>query len=318
MIQHFPTDDWVQFDRAHPAPTFFARPAWAQALAETYDRLIPHAVVVGNNPPVIVPAMLAKGRAGFRELLAFPLGTYTAFLDEAGNAVGSPDATRTLGELKRSFDRVSLILWPLGPQAEPNTRGGGAVHSTAAIDCADGFESALARMRGVTRRMAGQATRRGLVCRRAASHELLAYYQLLREAHDAREQHLPKFALLEAVLRHGGDDAQLWFAESDGLKVAGGIVLFGSEELFFWSAAMRREYGHLRPSNALNVALIEAACKRGVRWYNLGASEGLEGVEQFKRGLGACDHAYMEVSLRAPIYMLYEQLRARIRPAWKH
>jgi len=62
-------------------------------------------------------------------------------------------------------------------------------------------------------------------------------------------------ALLEAVLHFGAKDAELWIARFEGEAIAGGIVLYGSQELFFWTAALRTDFGALRPSNALNVAV---------------------------------------------------------------
>ena len=65
---------------------------------------------------------------------------------------------------------------------------------------------------------------------------------------------------------------------------------------------MLSEFGRLRPSNALNFALLRAAAERGMRWYNLGSSEGLPGVARFKKDLGARDIAYHEITLaRLPV-----------------
>jgi lipid II:glycine glycyltransferase (peptidoglycan interpeptide bridge formation enzyme) len=65
---------------------------------------------------------------------------------------------------------------------------------------------------------------------------------------------------------------------------------------------MLAEFGRLRPSNALNYALLHAAAARGMHWYNLGSSEGLPGVARFKRDLGATTVEYSEMhSERTPI-----------------
>jgi hypothetical protein len=77
---------------------------------------------------------------------------------------------------------------------------------------------------------------------------------------------------------------------------------------------MRSDFGTLRPSNALNVALITAAARRGVRWYNLGESEGLPGVARFKQGLGATTIAYSTWRRERPSYALYSALRALATP----
>jgi hypothetical protein len=107
--------------------------------------------------------------------------------------------------------------------------------------------------------------------------------------------------------------AELWFAFHDDERVAGGLVLYGSEELFFWSASTRPEFGSLRPSNALNVALIRAASDRGLRWYNLGSSEGLPGVKRFKRSLGASTHVYRTYELESKRYAAFHRIRRTLR-----
>lgn len=72
---------------------------------------------------------------------------------------------------------------------------------------------------------------------------------------------------------------------------------------------MDAEYGRLRPSNALNFALIRSAAQRGMSWYNLGSSEGLPGVARFKHDLGAKDLAYAEFQTSSLPYTLYAQAR---------
>ena len=76
---------------------------------------------------------------------------------------------------------------------------------------------------------------------------------------------------------------------------------------------MRPQYARLRPSNALNVALIAAAVQRRVHWYNLGASEGLPGVERFKRGLGAAAIPYAEARRERTAFNVYARVRTSIR-----
>ncbi len=74
---------------------------------------------------------------------------------------------------------------------------------------------------------------------------------------------------------------------------------------------MLAEFGRLRPSNALNFALLHAAAARGMQWYNLGSSEGLPGVARFKKDLGARNIAYREVHFeRAQVKVLRSVRRA--------
>ena len=311
MIDELPVDAWRTLDRTNPAPTFFARPAWAQALATAMPALRPaplRARIDGRT--FILPTVYAqRRRSPFREYVGFPLGGYTCVLTEGGGLAPAAAAADVIASLAARVDGLRIFPWPLAPVA--GIDAGGSAHETAVIDCSDGFAAVMARMRGVTRRMAEQARRRGVICERAPASELPAYYALLEGTSARWSAGKPtiSYPLVEAVLLHGGEDAQLWFARADGRPIAGGVVLFGAQELFFWSAAMDREAAAYRPSNALNVALLRTACERGVRWYNLGANAGLAGVERFKHDLGAASVAYREVQARGALLGWYERAR---------
>jgi hypothetical protein len=314
-IETLSLESWNALDRARKAPTFFARPAWACALQEAIPalRAAPLCVHLRDGAFILPTVHAARRRTPFREYIGFPLGGYTCVLHEDGLPATFEDASAVVAEVARHVDGLRIFPWPLGPAL--NAGCAQYAHETAVIDCTDGFDAVMKRMRGVTRRMAGQAARRGVVCERASAAELPTYYAMLEAASAQWPSGKPsiEYRLLEEVMQHGGDDAQLWFARVDGVPVAGGVILFGSDELFFWSAAMDRAASAFRPSNALNVALLETACERGVRWYNLGASEGLEGVSRFKDDLGATPIAYRELRASRPALVWYERARAFVR-----
>lgn len=316
MIDQLSIAEWTAFDRAHPAPTLFARPAWALALAKTFGTMqpAPLRVRVHGEPPVIVPLMRMNGGAlHWREFCGFPLGGYTCFLGEDGSLVNEIRANHVVAEIARFADCATLVPWPLGPQ--PTLRYEGASHETAVVDLRSGLDAALANVEGVFRRMAGQAARRGVTCAPAREPGAVDLYYELLEASAKRWglQHpsTPK-ALIRALVEYGADDVEVWFARAEGRVIAGGVVFYGAQEFFFWSAAMLAEYGRLRPSNALNFALMRAAAERGMSWYNVGSSEGLPGVARFKSDLGASSLNYRDVSLARPHFKFYRTVRRAI------
>jgi CelD/BcsL family acetyltransferase involved in cellulose biosynthesis len=300
MIERIDIADWLRFDAAHPAPTFFARPAWALAIAEVYRGMQPALLRIRARgcEPVLVPLMESRDPSfPLRHFTAFPLGGYTCFLHEDGTLAQGQALNAALHELSRFAHSAVLIPWPLGPAP---AHAGAREHLTAVVDLSDGIENALTRVDGCFRRMAGQAARRGVTCAPAYGAEAVdTYYALLRES--AKRWGIPepveRRKLIEALVRHGGDDVEIWFARAEGQAIAGGVVFYGGQEFFFWSAAMLGEFGRLRPSNALNFALLHAAAQRGMQWYNLGSSEGLPGVARFKKDLGARDVPYREIDL---------------------
>lgn len=317
MIEHLSIEQWVEFDSAYPAPTFFARPAWALALAQVHStmRPAPLLVRVHGEAPVIVPLMqMHGGPLRWRDYCGFPLGAYTCFLDVEGRAVDQIRANHVVAEIARFAHTVRLVPWPLGPV--PTIAHDGAQHETAVVDLRAGIDAAMANVDGAFRRMAGQAARRGVEC--APSHDADAvdvYYELL-EASAKRwgldAPGIPK-SLISALVQHGGPDVEIWFARAEGRAIGGGVVFYGSQEFFFWSAAMLAEFGRLRPSNALNFALMQAAARRGMAWYNLGSSEGLPGVARFKKDLGAQAVTYSDFTFARTPYKLYTNVRRTIK-----
>ena len=305
------------------APTFQARPIWAFALADSNAGLSPAplACAFDDGQTCVVPLVKVNSRLGWRVYSGTPLGGYTVVLNADGRVADGAHASAAYAAVLASGAHcVSITPWPLGVAELGELPGTIMKRETSVIDLSGGAEAALARMDGNSRRMAGQAQRRGVLCDVARGKAAIdTYYTMLEESAIRWGRERPTFPkrLLEALVARGGDDIEIWFATFEGQPIAGGVMLYGSDEANFWSAAMRSDFGTLRPSNALNVALITAAARRGVRWYNLGESEGLPGVARFKQGLGAATIPYSTWRRERPSYALYNSLRAWATPKHK-
>ena len=306
--------EWRAFDACHIAPTFFARPAWAFALEQTFNGLAAEAVLFRLPEGEAVFPLTRSGR-GFVSVQAMPLGTYTLPLRPDGEPADPALAEAIVHSITGADSAdFSCTLWPLGGYGAVNGCKR-TIHETSVIDLRAGADAALARFKGVARRMAGQAVRKGVVCAREPQAVGL-YYDLLEEAAKRWGMdgpHLPR-RLFEAIAAFGGDDVEIWIARYNGEAIAGCVTLYGSREAFVWSAAMRAKYADLRPSNLLNTEMIKTAVDRGMQWYNLGASEGLGGVARFKESLGSEVVEYATLSWSSSIYRKYQRLRSALRP----
>ena len=307
-------DEWRAFDVCHPAPTFFARPAWAMALEHAYRGFSAEPTLFRLPEGEALLPLVRSGRR-FVEIQAMPLGTYTLPLTPEGTAADPMLASAIVRQIIRSSsDDFSCTLWPLADYQDVGECHR-TPHQAAVIDLRDGADAALARFKGVARRMAGQALRKGVTVSRE-SNAMDVYYGLLEESAKRwglSAPHLPR-SIFDAVLEFGGDDVEVWIARYEGEAIAGGVMLYGSEEAFFWSAAMRAEHSSLRPSNLLNAEMIKASVERGMKWYNLGASEGLGGVERFKESLGAELVDYTTLSWKSSVYRQYQRIRSALDP----
>lgn len=300
-----------------PAPTFHARPAWAFALADAKASYVPAPLrcVFDDGERCIVPLVRSRGRLGWRVYTGTPLGGYTVALHEDGSVADDAHAAAAMrAVLERAGQSITITPWPLSGIVDASLSGVAIDHETSVLDLSGGVDAALARVDGKFRRMSGQAERRGVRCARATGSQAVdVYYAMLEESAVRWGRQAPTFPkrMLEALVARGGADVEIWFAHFEGEPIAGGVMLYGADEASFWSAAMRADFGNLRPSNALNVALITASAERGVRWYNLGSSEGLPGVARFKEGLGASVVRYRTWRRESPLFALYRSLRPR-------
>jgi hypothetical protein len=305
--------EWRAFDACHAAPTFFARPAWALSLEQAFYGLRAEPTLFRLPEGEALFPLMRSGRR-FVSVEAMPLGTYTVPLcpdgEPADPALAEAIVHEVIGSSSADF---SCTLWPLAGYNDVNGCDR-TPHQTSVIDLRNGAEAALSRFKGVARRMAGQAVRKGVTCAREPGAVDL-YYGLLEESArrwGLQAPHLPR-RIFEALSALGGDDVEIWIARYRGEAIAGGVLLYGAREAFFWSAAMRAQYADLRPSNLLNLEMIKAAAERGVHWYNLGASEGLGGVARFKESLGAELVDYATLSWRSSLYRRYQRLRSALR-----
>jgi hypothetical protein len=306
---------WTAFDKSHPAPTFFSRPAWAMSFSNCYPNMIaePHLFAV-DHTQVFVPLVRVKSaHLPWRVYSGTPLGGYCVMLTDDG-AIASPKLIAECLERLTHLgtDSLELNSWPFAPICDPNDVKQ-TPHETSVIDLANGVDAVVAKMSGNSRRMAGQAARRGVTCaRETGSNAVDVYYDLLSESATRwglSSPRLPK-NFYAAVMEFGGNDAEIWIARYEGEAIAGLLALYGSLEVSIWSAAMRADVSTLRPQNILNVTLFRVAADRGLRWYNLGASEGLPGVKRFKDGLGAETLIYRSYRYSGITYSIYGKLRS--------
>lgn len=316
-VERVSIEEWLAYDAAFPAPTFFARPAWALALQDANPSVeaAPLRVKLASGKHAIVPLVKLNGGAlRFKDYSGFPLGGYTMALHEDGTAASCAEWNGIVESLARYADGLTLVPWPLG-EVPTGFEASSRPHETAVVDLRDGLDAAMQNVAGIFRRMAGQAERRGVECAPCDGENAVDdYYALLERSAQRWGIEKPTIAkpLVAALKQRGGADVEIWFSEVDGARIGGGIVFYGATEFFFWSAAMDAEYGRLRPSNALNFALLRAASARGMSWYNLGSSEGLPGVARFKRDLGATDISYGELQMKRLPYEMYARMRRAI------
>jgi hypothetical protein len=329
MIEHLPIEEWRTLDCAHPAPTGFARPYWSLAVMRAFPNLVadPVRITGAGMKPLIVPLLRDRGgKIPWRIWYGSLSGTYTCFLHEDGSSASADEIVAAIEEFVTQCDGCDITPWPLASGMDALLLPAKAkalrriAHETSVADLRGGIERAYSQITDTSRRMARQADRRGVVCSvERGSTAASEYYGILEEAAVRWGIGTPTIRrqLLEACVQLGGADVEVWFARSAEAPdpIAGCVVLYGSQEAFLWSLAMRSAYSRLRPNNALCVALLKAGADRGVDWLNLGSSEGLPGVARFKRDLGARNNTYVTVRYERAQLTAWNRLRAMWNPS---
>jgi Acetyltransferase (GNAT) domain len=311
-----PRDVWSELVDASPEALAFHTPSWIDALCasgryEDASRL--HETFGGE--PLVVPLVRRRGvpRALAVEA-SLPYGWgFGGVL--AAQPLHARDLTAVVAELAaerrlRLSLRPNPLLAPLWDAAA--SAGATRVPRTAhVLDLADGFvEVWERRFRGRTRTKVRKGEKSGLEieCDRAGalvddfyglyvrsvdrwarrSREPLALARARARRREPREK-------LARVARHLGEACEIWLARLEGRPVAGIVVLRSRLAASYWRGAMDAELAGPTCANyLLHARAIEAACQVGCRSYHMGETAPSSPLAQFKRSLGAREHAYAE------------------------
>jgi hypothetical protein len=257
----------------------------------------------------------------------FPLVRSPRRLPSLTLAAGMPlglEGTPILLEGRLGAEHLHGIFQALGAGGRLDVHGGaggsppstGEVTSsvTHTLDLRVGFEALWNSIFSSTNRnRCRKAERAGVEVRRDCEPGAAdRYYELYAVATRAWGYTKPPYprALVRSLLDSGA--AELWLAHHDGSLISGAVMFLGSEDVFYWSGALNREFQSLAPSNAVMRAAIESACERGFAYFDFGASGPLAGVEKFKESFGAEPREYRSIRLSTRRYRVLEGWRARL------
>jgi len=120
-----------------------------------------------------------------------------------------------------------------------------------------------------------------------------------------------KFDALSGVL---GDAWRTWIARYDGRPIAAAIGLaHGNHAVYFRGASDRSTVTRTRANELLQCRMIEYACARGCRWYDMGESSGVESLMHYKRRFGAAVYEKVELSVESRAARMTSDTRAFVR-----
>ena len=83
------------------------------------------------------------------------------------------------------------------------------------------------------------------------------------------------------------DTFRVWLGEVEGLAVAGVVMFYKGDTVYYWHGAFHSDYSRLMPSKAVLDAAVNDAAQRGYQRVDMLSSGGHKGVIQLKESMGA-------------------------------
>jgi hypothetical protein len=301
--------EWQQALACSGHPFRFShRAAAGRALEAAFDsyRFTPCRVEYTDGAAALYPLVRVERRLpAMSMVLGMPLG-----LEGTPIVVSGGISATHVVSLFYALDHCGVLELNGGAGGSPPQLGEGESVSTHVLDLGGGFEYVWRQaFSDKTRNMCRKGERAGvLVAEESTADGIAEYHRLYSRSAAGWGYDAPPYPrrLLEALVGAGGE---LWIARLDGVPVAGAVLLEGSDDLLYWSGAMDREYRRAAPTNTLLRVAIESACRRGIRYFDFGASAGLSGVESFKRSFGGTERAYRNTRRTTGTYRRLETLR---------
>jgi hypothetical protein len=299
---------WDRVARAALGSTIYHTRAWAQACADA----LPASTAVArlyrfdDGDEVLVPGVVTRVLGGsgrcFRSSPPFDYGGPVSAQRLDSEKVAS------IAQDLRSAGYASVDVYESPYAISPALDGFSVTPQwTHSIPLDGGFDHVwMSRFSKNARRFARHAEKSGVVIREATERsdvgELYRLYLLSAERWGEKLTWLRPRELCEAAFDMGPDRARLWLAEHEGEVVAASMDYLHSSMCFAGWRAFDDSYSALKVNYALLANSVRHAAERGCEYYDLGASSGLEGVEEFKQRCGAVAMGYRAWSWQHPAY----------------
>ena len=310
IVEDIDSHEWDEFLGNSSEATGFHTKEWIDAIVETYPNRRPLYIIARDSQKKIAGGMpvIDVSRFGIHNYVAMPFGTYgwPIIRDDASESVRE-DILAEIERFSRGWNVGLTRIVSLRKLVLPGFRATDAY--THILPLSQDAEAVWNSMGGKTRNQCRKANQSGVIVELENSSDAFCkYYNMYVESARRWGRRSPPYPWsLFANLQRRADMGRikLWLAKINGEPVAGALCFYGTTEVIWWSGAMFAQYSKVCPNNALQRAIIEHACQRGYRSYNMGGSGDLEGVRRFKEGFGAKRLDYQVYERERTIYRAY-------------
>jgi len=145
------------------------------------------------------------------------------------------------------------------------------------------------------KRNIGKARKAGLVVERREDDEAIRTYYSMYLDSLRRWRAKRRFSLTDFRKLLSSSFANLFLVRDEVDYLSGAIILSSKEELFYWHGAGYERFFYRRPNDLLHWEIIRYGIERGFKRYNMGTTQGIEGLKRFKKDFGAVPKKVMNL-----------------------
>jgi len=176
------------------------------------------------------------------------------------------------------------------------------------------YDELFRRFSETARNLVRRAQRNGIVVYCATEHlEVETYYTLYEQviAERTKWNTIYKRPLLDELFNIRG--VKLLLAKLDENIIGGGWFIRDGSSLFYWQGTMDYKYKRYFPHHAIINSAIRYASENGMETFNMGASGGIQTLEQFKSFWGARKLPCWTFVWRNPMWSFVSHCRSKLR-----
>lgn len=296
----------LRFLEKVPNGTFFHTPAWLHILTNSFARFTEGWITIRNGSSLegFMPFVEIE-RGPFRTLWSLPFGTY-----------GDPIAADRRAE-KELFD--AFLCMAAGRRCleaganlfraeQPLDLPAGVVQRRVEcriIELEGTFEHYRSQLLGSKRRrLCNRARDGGVDVRPIEDSGAMREFYSAYEAESIRwgGVHPYPYTFFEELLARRDRGVLVLGAYLEDEFLGGHIDFYFGEQAQAWQAGLTKHAFSYEVSALLIVRAVEEAYRRGMKYFNLGSSDGNEGIIFFKESLGGREYIYQIVETASRWY----------------
>lgn len=315
VISEITPEKWRQAVDRCASATIYHSYNWSKIVEASFDdcELAPRVFVFDDGREAFLPGMEFPALRGvMRRFCSVHPSTYGGLLSE--HKLTQDDSSQVYDYL-RSQNYAQIVIYTNPFQASPALSGFKQTKDvTYAIPLDGGFEAVWhERFSQYIRRDANRAEKKGVEVRIGTSQQDIdAMYDLYLASAKRwgnKVTWLRPRRLYENTMKAGHPKVKLRLAMLDGQAIGGAVDYYFRNFCHAGWRAFDYEYRNYYPNNLLVREAVREACELGLRYYDMGGSSGLSGVNEFKQRCGAIPLECSVETWENPMFKTYQFMK---------